>query len=304
MYFELVRDVINEAVARLVKSRRLPKQTIHDGIKEQIEDTSRQYRRVNPTINYEDSLCRLGYLYMNVPINATIFEKVILNSSELRQRIVDTRRSSLNICALGGGPGTELLGVAKYLMRKPESELPSELAFTILDTIPHWAETWKRLAKAVEQEFQANFANDKVPTFDTTFLHLDVLGQASYESHDFLFRDADVIVFNYLFSENKGKLDEISDALEYLAEITSEDCAVVVIDRLEGDRQFNTKLVRLFESAFEVTIEHKTLSGRMDDDEQASEMGELQSAFGRTPRIRFYNDYGNPTVSWFVVKRA
>ncbi len=301
MYFRLVRDVINEAVGRLVKTNQQPKQTIYEGIKRQIPATSQQYRRADPQINYEDPLCRLGYLYMNVPVNATIFEKVILNSSELRRSIDGTRGDSLNICALGGGPGTELLGIAKYLIRQ-EAELPNELAFTILDTVPQWAQTWKRLAKAVEREFKAKLKDQTPPAFDTTFFHLDVLERSSYESHEFQFRDADVIVFNYLFSENKFRLDEIDGTLSYLAEITSEDCAIVVIDRLEGDGQFNEKLVRKFASAFDIEIQHETLRGRMDDDEQASELGELLDAFGRTPRIKFYNNFG-ATVSWFVVKR-
>lgn len=54
------------------------------------------------------------------------------------------------MCAVGGGPGTELLGLAKYLLRKPG--FPKRIAFTLLDSVPQWAETWQQLADAVEEE--------------------------------------------------------------------------------------------------------------------------------------------------------
>ena len=67
--------------------------------------------------------------------NATLFEKVLANSGELSGKIESRRQSVLNICSLGGGPGTELLGLAKHLLRVPEKTPPRKLGFTVVDNV-------------------------------------------------------------------------------------------------------------------------------------------------------------------------
>ena len=114
-----------------------------------------------------------------------------------------------------------------------------------------------------------------------------------------------MVVFNYLFSENKTRLASARQALEQLAQITSDNCAFVVIDRLEHDPRFSDDVVGLFQSAFGVEVTCRQLGGTLDRDEQTSEMGEmLISTLKRTPRVKFFNPiYKDPTVFWFVVKR-
>ena len=92
------------------------------------------------------------------------------------------------------------------------------------------------------------------PTIAPMFLPFDVLDSASYRNLVAQFKKIDIVVFNYLFSENKTKLEEAQQALEHLAQITPNDCAFVVIDRLENNPQFTNEVVRLFESAFGVEI--------------------------------------------------
>ena len=73
--------------------------------------------------------CRLGYLYRHAPANATLFEQVLLGSGELGQGLRDADRRILHVCAIDGGPGTEFLGLAKFLIRRSGS-VPRKIAFT------------------------------------------------------------------------------------------------------------------------------------------------------------------------------
>src|SRR5690606_25196920 len=121
--------------------------------------TATEHRRDEPAIDYDDALCRLGYLYRHAPANATLFEQVLLGSGELRGKIRDAAHNVLRIFAIGGGPGTELLGLAKYLLRRQRS-IPRKIRFTVLDNVPHWGETWEQLAEAVEDELRTSLAGD------------------------------------------------------------------------------------------------------------------------------------------------
>ena len=307
MYIELIRRIIEEAVELHAANSEKPTDEVLETINGHMEATSREYQSDEPDIQYDDSLCRLGYLYMNATANATLFERVLIESDQLRQKIQDASQGVLNVCSMGGGPGTELLGIVKNFLQRPDMVPPRKIGFTVMDSIPEWADTWIQLADASEDELRSSLVYDGIepPTIAPMFLPFDVLDPASYRNLAVQFKKIDIVVFNYLFSENKTKLEEAQQALEHLAQITRNDCAFVVIDRLENNPQFKNEVVRLFESAFGVEIDLQTLGGTLDRDEQTSEMGEMLTAtLKRTPRVKFFTDQRrSPTVFWFVVKR-
>jgi hypothetical protein len=213
----------------------------------------------------------------------------------------ESKEGTLHICSVGGGPGTELLGLAKYLLRRPQS-LPKKVAFTVLDNVPQWAETWDQLAEAIDEEL-GNALSERgevSPTIVNSFLQLDVLDEASYKDYLHKFRRTDIVVFNYLFSENKTQLKEATKALRHLLKVTPAGCIFVVIDRLEHDETFLKSVVKAFVDAGFAEPKIHTLEGILDGDEQTVDMGELFSTVLKSPRVKFYTDiYRDPTVFWF-----
>lgn len=314
MYIELVRRVVEEAIKSYAHGNG---QTIPDvlaEIREHIDKTAREHRRDEPDIDYDDPLCRLGYLYRHAPANATLFEQVLQGSDELRDKLRDADKGVLHVCSVGGGPGTELLGLAKHLLqrslfarllRRPW-HLPRKIIFTVLDNVPHWAETWQQLAEAVEAEIRASLAGEKVeaPTIAPTFLPMDVLDPASYKQYAFQFSKADIVVFNYLFSENKTRLDEARDSVKHLASACPRGCVFVVIDRLEHSPTFSDQVRELFETTFETKATVHTFKGTLDGDEQTSNLGKMLTEVLGNPRVKFFTDvYRDPTVFWFTIVR-
>ena len=307
MYIELVRRVVEEAVEAYIRDTQQPLDEVLEQIAGHIEATSLEYRKDDPTIRYEDPLCRLGYLYMNAAVNATIFEKVLNNSDELKRVIDKARRGTLNVCSMGGGPGTELLGIAKYFLSSKDVTYPRKITFTVIDNILEWSDTWHHLADAVEEEFDSSLHQEGIetPVIAPTFIPLNVFDSSSYKRITYQCNKVDIVIFNYLFSENKTTLAEAHQALKRLAQITPDECTFVVIDRLEYNTQFNSEVLNLFESTFGVDIDTHKLGGVLDSDEQISEMGEMLTAtLRRKPRVKFFTAQSySPTVSWFVVMR-
>ena len=205
MYIELVRRVLEDAVTlHVVQTQRTVDEVLRE-ISEHIDVTSREHKRDEPEIRYDDPLCRLGYLYTHAAANATLFEKVLGHSDELRGKIDGASQEALNVCSLGGGPGTELLGLAKYLLSFTDIAPPRKISFTVIDNVLEWAETWRRLADAVEDEFRSSLGQDGIepPVIAPMFLPLNVLEASSYRNFGYQFKNADMVVFNYLFSETK-----------------------------------------------------------------------------------------------------
>src|SRR5262245_60789046 len=77
-----------------------------------IRDNSEKWRVEDPSINYNDPFCRMAYLYMNVAVHATLVEQAFSSYPDIKLLIENrvTSGSDLQICVLGGGPGSELLG--------------------------------------------------------------------------------------------------------------------------------------------------------------------------------------------------
>ena len=307
MYIELVRRIIEEAVGLHTKISEQSVEDVLAQIKSHIENTSREYWRDEPDIQYDDPLCRLGYLYMNAPVNATLLEKVLIESDDLRRIIRGCSQGILNICSMGGGPGTELLGITKFFLQHQTIVPPRKIGFTVIDNVQEWSDTWTQLAEASEEELRTSLVLDDIelPTIADHFLSFDVLDSTNYGNFLAQFSKIDMVVFNYLFSENKTRLEEAQPALEHLANITNQDCAFVVIDRLENNPRFSNEVVSLFESAFGVEVHLQTLAGTLDTDEQTSAMGEmLTETLKYSPRAKFFTPLRrDPTVFWFVVKR-
>jgi hypothetical protein len=305
MYIDIVKAILEEAVELYSAESDLTVPEVLAKIKEHIDNTAKEHRKAEPEIEYQDPLCRLGYLYRHATANATLFERVLTESGHLRTKLRESKGGALQICSVGGGPGTELLGLAKYLLRRPQS-LPRKIAFTVLDNVPQWAETWDQLAEAIDEELGKVFAErgEVSPTIVNSFLQLDVLDQASYKDYLHKFKRTDIVVFNYLFSENKTQLDKATKALRHLLKVTPAGCIFVVIDRLEHDETFLKSVIKAFVDAGFAEPKTHTLEGILDGDEQTVDMGELFNTVLKSPRVKFHTDiYRDPTVFWFEAIR-
>ena len=308
MYIELVRDVILQSIERHVKHSGLARDQVLQQIREHILNTSDEYWNDVPTIAYDQPLCRLGYLYMNAPANATLFERVLLRSADVRAKLSSADQDALNICSLGGGPGTELLGLTKYYLQQLQSPPPRKIGFTVVDNVKQWADTWLALGEAAEKEMASSLDPDlgAPPTIAPMFWPGDVFDHNEIDHMEHHLERADLVVFNYLFSENKTRLPDAKPALTKLKQLTVPGCCFVVIDRLEQSTQFRSDVVHLFEDVFGVSIQFETITGTLDGDEQVSEMGDmLMTTLDMTPRIVFRTKITHqPTVFWFVVTRS
>jgi hypothetical protein len=89
-----------------------------------------------PQIAYDDPLCRWAYVFAHVPANANLFEKVIQictdGHAEFRKTLHGEETSLL---VFGGGPGTELLGLAKYFFYNAAGQDQTDVEFQFVDRV-------------------------------------------------------------------------------------------------------------------------------------------------------------------------
>ena len=305
MYIELIRQVVETGASDFAALNGETVPEVLKKIRGHIDHTSEEHQKSEPNIDYADPLCRLGYLFRHGAANATLFERVLDMADEVWPRKASENPQTVSVCALGGGPGTELLGIAKYL-KSHRRRIPSKISFALLDNVPQWAETWQQISQRVSEELSSSIDSSlaQPPVIAPSFIPLDVVDATSYKDYAYMFREADIVVCNYLFSENKTQLKKASGAVQHLSKVTPPSCAFVVIDRCEYQAGFLEEVVGIFDSVFEKDIRVMKQGGILDANEQATDFGDdLLKALGY-PRIRFRTaGVGNPTVFWFVAKR-
>lgn len=298
LYFETIKNVLDKSIQSLSHRTGKPLSEIDAEISAHIERTSNEHRQPDPNINYNDPLCRLGYLFTHVGANAALFEQSIRRCDALSRFIVGCSNNSMALCTVGGGPGTELLGLTKYFIS--EASVPSSVHFTVLDSVPHWAETWEIIASECQNLLTRHIG--RYPVIHKAFQPMDVVDPLDYANYAWLFEKIDIFVYNYLVSENQVRLQGFEGALSDMVEKAKAGCFFVVIDRLERMTSFRSNVRDVFDrSGLDVVCDFE-IGGVMSDDESA--LGDYLRRFDRRPRRWFRTRWArHPTVFAIVAQK-
>ena len=129
--FEMVRSALDQTLTVLCHRKGLTEIEAQKKLVEHLQGMSNQwYSGLRPTIAYDDPLCRLAYLYCHVAVNSNLFERCIRETPHICEYLNSKLSSDgLRICGFGGGPGTELLGLAKHISKTFQlRSMPSAVA--------------------------------------------------------------------------------------------------------------------------------------------------------------------------------
>src|ERR1035438_6237386 len=109
--FQLIKSVLDELY--LVIPGKEPAKD--DAIRKRLElFTSKQYPnlRKGVDIDYKDAVSRFAYIYRYTTSHANIVCSLIRSDDTLRSLF---KQPSLTVACIGGGPGSDFLGILKYL---------------------------------------------------------------------------------------------------------------------------------------------------------------------------------------------
>lgn len=300
MYFKAVKRILDRAIGDYSNDNGLSVPTVHAAIANHIVATSAEHYNPAPNINYDNPLCRLGYLYVHAGANATLFERTLRGSDTLDAVLKARTGGELAVCTVGGGPGTELLGLCRHLLGR--DSVPRHIRFTVLDGVKEWAETWAHLADEVDELLADRFGTER-PIIHRTFQEMDVVDVAEYTSYAWLFRKVEIFVFNYLVSENKVRIDDFEKTLTIIVRKAQNLARFVFIDRLEAGT-FRDDLRGVVTRSGLTIAEDFEINNCMED--PVADFECYPEAFGggpgsrRFPRRWFQKKDGRPTVFTLV----
>lgn len=297
MYFKIVREVLDEAIPKYAKAKGIHTDDVDAAIAGHIAATAKEHNNnPDPDIDYEDYLCRLGYLFVHAGANGTLMERTLRDSDELKATIKARAEEGLSICTVGGGPGTEILGLYEFL--KGRKVVPTRVTFTVLDRVQTWSETWRALAKAAEKDLKDH---GHVVVLSREFQTMDVAHPDAFDDYAELFGEQDIVVFNYILSENKVRLDDFKNTLDRLIALAKPSARFVFIDRIEysGGSTFADDVEKMVNASALADVERTNHAGCMSENED--ELNGYIARFGKRRPRRWFRTPGNRRPTAFSI---
>lgn len=200
--FELIKTVLDDIY---VEAQAQYGGNVDVEIKQRMQYLVSAYGNLDSTsfspVNYKDPATRFAYVYKYVPAHADYIVQILkILRSERDEPIFPM--DDLRISCVGGGPGSDLIGVLKYLDSRGDREPVKSVMAYLLDKEQAWADTWTEL----------NVPLDLNLKFNSAFQPLDVTTPGSWKSQK-KFLQADLFTLSYFVSEIKsldknGELDE------------------------------------------------------------------------------------------------
>ena len=291
-YFEILGEVIQGDIDHMTSRTGKQRPDMYQEIVTHlINMESEWFSELQPNIPYGDSMCRIAYLYAHAPINSNLIGYIILSDAEFRNYLIaiNQEKGIVDICAFGGGPGSELLGISKSIsgLGLPT---PLHLRFLLTDIVSDWFYSWNAIEQSVEKRQRTDYGIDrsKWPLITQGSVHpVDVRNISHFNKTRGVFiRDA--YILNYLISEI---VDDFARFLKFMLEVNT--IAPVGAKYLFIDRNRPEEKDKVIKVAYALGLSlseiHET-NVIMDLDEQRSDLGQLYldlHASGRDPRTKW-----------------
>lgn len=290
--FELVQSVLDKTVEKSATKQGVPKATILAQIKKHLEAMSGAYfSGEQPLIAYGDPLLRAGYLFSHAAVNSHLFKEAFYDayggSEYLIEQVAD---GQLSVCAFGGGPGTELIGLATLFSEfdYEDDEEQIEIDFKLIDRVNEWSESFHALRKKINDSLKAKYGSKKKWPFSihTTFLTFNASQTKNYNNYDDIF-DSDVFIMNYVISEIVDGAADFEAVLKEIAARSKQGAVFLVIDRDQDE--VRKRAQGILKKAGLKTTEPKPTSGELSTKKWAERhhLDEYIEFMDRRPRRKW-----------------
>ncbi|TWU02864.1 hypothetical protein [Stieleria varia] len=182
---QLIKAVLDKAYSYID----LPDETAKNAaIKTRLGELSHAYRQLTKedgiAIDYSDPVSRFAYIYKYTIGHADYIMQIIRRHEELTTLFDE---DELDVACIGGGPGSDFLGVLKYMLKRDK-----KLALTcyLFDRERSWGDSWSGVAKVLKPDF---------PIYPV-FQQLDVTDRSTWSAYnDYL--NSRLFTLSYFMSE-------------------------------------------------------------------------------------------------------
>lgn len=269
-------QLVQKALTELYKAARAQHGASTDHvITARIVQLAGRYRGLGTTsspIDYSDPASRFGYLFMYAAAHGdwvnSVLQKVWSTVHEALEKKV------VRVSCIGGGPGSDILGVVKYLGLFGKGA--QRLECYLLDREAGWEGTWSSVEKWLGTRLEV----------DTTFQRVDVFKPATWKDRR-RFLKADLFTMSFFVSEimSLDKDQKLGFFWNHLFENAKSGALFLYIDN--GSSEFDSYFDGHWRgrSDMQSLLVRNDVAIRTSTDEQKSDLGDFLSKFPRSPKL-------------------
>ena len=257
--FQLIKTVLDEAYDA-IPGKKAAKDA---AIEEALSGLSSAYKGLikKGCLDYSDPARRFAYLYRYTTSHANIVYDKISIYKALRELF---KRDRLVVSCIGGGPGSDFLGVLKYCLKNKKKV---ELKCQIMDRDPSWSESWSDVDDKVKSTFRIS----------TSYQPIDVADPASWSKFSKHFQ-ADFFTLIYFLSEVYAIADKAEAYFATLLSQMKPGSTLLYVDN--NDSRFTAWFDRLVKQAELTLIKEGRGVEKMPWDEDKSDLEPYFTKFG------------------------
>ena len=275
--FEVVRKVLEDTYQEIPGSD----ETRDQQITAALNNLSSTYAKVltGGGPDFSDPVIRFAYVYTYVPAHAHWVSELIGWTQEAQQVF---EAEKVRIACIGGGPGSDLVGMLKYLDERG-GEMPG-IFCEIADGCELWKRTWAEVAFALDR-------NVRLVTDYVTQL----VGDPDVWTHPSQFEKSDLLSMNFFVSEivHLGET-----AWEYIEEVLKRaKPGAVLLFNDNNDSRFFQKFDEISSRLRWETLRNGTGTRKIyDPGEKKDELSDFREKFGRVSKL-------SGSVAWRVLRK-
>jgi hypothetical protein len=250
--FKLLQSVLDEVWAQLPGTEDQKVAAVRSK-GEELRDGYKQLTTTRAAVNYLDPATRYAYLCCYVSSHANMVAELLGMYPNVRALFENDK---VQIACIGGGPGSDLLGVLKFV---DDSALAPQLKFFLYDREQAWSESWSD----VDDKLGRNIS--------TYFQPFDVTDSATWAQNS-KYLNSDLFTFIYFASEIHRLRDKAAPFFRQLFERAKPGATFLYIDNASPiffqwfDEQWKG-------TPMEVLASTDDMSLRMPNDEQKTDLG-------------------------------
>lgn len=183
--FQIIKSILDEEYNQISGNDSEKDEKIKNRLKA-LRDSYAQLLEEN-TISYRDPITRFAYIYKYVTSHANLVFTLFENNEKLRSIFDTENNEKVKVACIGGGPGSDFMGIIKYMMKNQKS---SNVKFQICDRERAWQDSWDGVEDKVEPKFHIS----------TSYLPLDVTDFDDWSINTKYFQ-SDLFTMIYFMSE-------------------------------------------------------------------------------------------------------
>jgi hypothetical protein len=269
--FQLVRVVLDQLHADVAADHGKNADKVIEG---KLKLLSESYTHLTeedfPPIDYAPAETRFAYVFSYVAANADYVYQILGRTRRKLWKKFD-ERDKLVVTCLGGGPGSELVGLMQFVA---EEDGPLDfLTAYLLDREQAWADCWTEIGPEVGGGFDLN----------TPFQSLDVTKPESWAKQK-KFLSADLFIMSYFASEI-ARLGGAADAFWNDLSTKAKPGALMLI--MDNDHNFFSDFItkRIISNSWKV-LSTECVTITPSNREQKVDLGDYLKRFNRSPRLK------------------